>query len=403
MAVTRDEILDALKQKGPMVPNAIKKIVGGDTIILGAMLAELSSRKLVKISNVKRGGSPFYYLPGQEPQLEACMEYLPEKELRTAHFLKERRVVADRELELYHRVAMRQLKDFAKEFKAQTNQGEVLFWRYFLVSEQEAVAILNERNKPPTPQPAPIAESEPVMQPVESQPEPAPKPQSESVAVMAEPTLENEVLPTPAKQQPISQEAFTSESIPQPVESGSKQVSESQPVPVVQSESVAELVDVTDYFEGEAPIAQSTASSKPVKKKTVSTKKVSTTKKEVVKEESSQDNSQETIQIESTEFLEQCRTLFAQKNIVIESIEENKKNKEYDFVAKVPSAFGSLKMFIRAKDKKRLNEGDVAPALLRAKKLDLQCLFLTTGQFTKKSLSLIEEEYSGVIIEYFSN
>ena len=58
-----------------MVPNDIKKVLGGDTIILGAMLAELSSRKLVSITHAKRGGSPFYYIPENLELLEQCFRY----------------------------------------------------------------------------------------------------------------------------------------------------------------------------------------------------------------------------------------------------------------------------------------------------------------------------------------
>ena len=157
MAVSREDILQLLKMRGPLVPNAIKKVLGGDSIILGATLAELSSRKLVKLTHLKKGGSPFYYLPGQEAQLENCVEYLNPKDADTVAFLREKKVVADRELELFQRVSMRQIKDFAKEFKAQTSQGELLFWHYYLVSEQEAINLLNERNKP-APQQTPPAQ-----------------------------------------------------------------------------------------------------------------------------------------------------------------------------------------------------------------------------------------------------
>ncbi|MFP4523062.1 MAG: hypothetical protein ACOCQQ_00660 [Candidatus Nanoarchaeia archaeon] len=399
MAVTRDEILDALKEKGPMVPNAIKKIVGGDTIILGAMLAELSSRKLVRISNVKRGGSPFYYLPGQEPQLESCMQYLPEKESRTAYFLKEQRVLADRELELHHRVAMRQLKDFAKEFKAQTNQGEVLFWRYFLVSEQEAITILNQRNRPAQPTP----ESQPVSNPQStSQPEPLvslPNTQKDS---LAKPEIAADTTSTSAPSLPASEPV--SKSLQKPL-TDSKKLDESDTSKQSKDESQPNL---KKSFKEEVPKKLSVATQLPDKKKksSSSSQEYLTPQKTAEKSDSSQqveDFPKDIFEdIEPADFLQQCKILFAQKNMLLESVEENKKNKEYDFVAKVPSAVGSLKMFIRAKDKKRLNEGDIAPALLRAKKHDLPCLFLTTGQFTKKSLKLIEEEYTGVIIDYFS-
>ena len=66
---------------------------------------------------------------------------------------------------------------------------------------------------------------------------------------------------------------------------------------------------------------------------------------------------------------------------------------------RVPSALGTMDMYVRARSKKKLNEGDVAPALLKAKTKDLPCIFLSNGEFTKKSLLLIEKEYKGLLIK----
>ena len=56
-------------------------------------------------------------------------------------------------------------------------------------------------------------------------------------------------------------------------------------------------------------------------------------------------------------------------------------------------------MLCRCRNKKRLNESDVAPALLRAKSRDQFLLFLTPGEFTKKSKLLMDQEYKGLTIE----
>ena len=87
----------------------------------------------------------------------------------------------------------------------------------------------------------------------------------------------------------------------------------------------------------------------------------------------------------------------------IDVIEESQisKDREREFVVTVPSALGFVKYYVRARNKKKLNEGDVAPALLKAKQKDLQCLFLTNGEFTKKSLAIIDKEYSGILIKTF--
>ena len=129
----KDKIVSLLRSKGPLVPNDIKKVLGGDTTILGAILSELANRGIVKISNLKKGSSPFYYLEGQEEQLEKFTEYLNPKDQQTQQLLKEKGILRDHSLELFHRVSIRQIKDFAKSFTMQTHQGEVVFWRYYLV------------------------------------------------------------------------------------------------------------------------------------------------------------------------------------------------------------------------------------------------------------------------------
>ena len=371
MAVSRDDILQLLKERGPLVPNEIKKVLGGDSIILGATLAELSSRKLVKISQLKKGGSPFYFLPNQEAQLERCVEYLNPKDAQTVEFLKEKKVVADRELELFQRVSLRQIKDFAKEFKAQTAHGEVLFWRYYLVSEQEAIDILNQRNRP-----APQPSNQSTIQTASHTPESAPpSPVSSAKEVSSSDSFSEQ------SSQSLQKDSSPHQPLPPPVDKDSSPSPESAPPSPVSSAK-----EVSSPHQPLPPPAEKEIK-KPLPKKLPD------------KQDSSpQEIPEEPIILESTPFLEQCRGYFEEKNIVIVQEELIKKNSEYEFVVLTPSPVGELKMLVRAKNKKRLNEGDVAPALLRAKTRELPCLFLHSGDFTKKSLKLIDEEYKGVIL-----
>ncbi|MCB1084333.1 MAG: hypothetical protein KDK61_08475, partial [Simkania sp.] len=100
--------------------------------------------------------------------------------------------------------------------------------------------------------------------------------------------------------------------------------------------------------------------------------------------------------LDKAEFHSQILRYFKDADIILLSQEQIAKNREYEFVVKVPSALGHMEMYCRAKNKKKLNEGDVAPALLKAKTKDLPCIFLSNGDFTKKSLAIIEKEYKGL-------
>jgi len=54
---------------GPTLPAKVAKAINQPLLIASAALSDLSSQGKVKISNLKVGGSPLYYLPGQEEEL----------------------------------------------------------------------------------------------------------------------------------------------------------------------------------------------------------------------------------------------------------------------------------------------------------------------------------------------
>ena len=386
--ISRDSILQLLEQRGPLVPNEVKKVLGGDTIIIGATLAELSSRKLVKITSIKRGGSPYYYLPGQENQLETIIKHLPPREQEVIEFLKREKVVQDNTLEVFQRAALRQLKDFAKEFKASTLEGEILFWRYFTIPLEEAIAILNERFSP--------------------------KKENKEVETEAkrEDLPENQQQLTSLEEENKTQET-TSEEVPEREDTRiintvqEVQAEINSAVEEENKEVETEAVTVKDHSEEENKVLSEdkTASEEIINealKKEPST--METNRSEVeTKSDSQRETEQEKIIIEpaleETPFYKQILAYFDSKGIKMLSEEQLSKDKEYEFMIEIPSAVGNMTLLCRARNKKRLNESDVAPALLRAKSKNLFCLFLTPGDFTKKSKELIAKEYTGLIIK----
>lgn len=138
--IDRDEVLRIVKFRGPIIPNELKKALKqGDTMLLGAMLSELASKGLVKISNTKLGGSPYYYDPQTSERLERIISVLNEKDQRTVNLLKEHKILRDDTQEALTRVSLRNVKDFCKSFSVEENGEKVLYWRYYLVPEEEAV------------------------------------------------------------------------------------------------------------------------------------------------------------------------------------------------------------------------------------------------------------------------
>lgn len=143
--IPKEKIIEVLQQ-GPTIPSKIVKVVGGDTMLIGAMLSSLISTGEVKYSSLKIGGSPVYYLPEQEEKLEEFIGYLNDKDQKTARLLKEEKVIQDSKQEPLIRFSLKTIKDFAKPFEL---KGE-LFYRYFLVNREDAEIlannILNEQN-----------------------------------------------------------------------------------------------------------------------------------------------------------------------------------------------------------------------------------------------------------------
>ncbi|MFH1770904.1 MAG: hypothetical protein ABH828_05110 [archaeon] len=147
----KEEILRIVKAKGPVIPNEIKKQVGGDTYVISAILSELSQDGLIKISHTKIGGSPTYYAPGQEFKLQELKKYLNEKDQKTFDLLKAKKVLRDKNQEMLIRVSLRNIIDFAKPLKVNIHGEKEIFWKWYLTPLSEVESII--RKKSPTPSP----------------------------------------------------------------------------------------------------------------------------------------------------------------------------------------------------------------------------------------------------------
>ena len=74
------KILSTIRFKGPSLPVHIAREIGMDILFASAFLAELLSEKELKISNMKVGSTPIYFIQGQEPKLEKFSQHLGNKE-----------------------------------------------------------------------------------------------------------------------------------------------------------------------------------------------------------------------------------------------------------------------------------------------------------------------------------
>ncbi len=137
-SVQKERIYSLIKMKGPSLPVQIARGIGVSPLFAGAFLSELYADKKIKISNMRVGSSPLYYIEGQESMLESFVEHLNIREKEAFYLLKKVGVLDDDTQTPVIRVALREIKDFAIPVKAKFNDNVKTFWRHFLLSEQDA-------------------------------------------------------------------------------------------------------------------------------------------------------------------------------------------------------------------------------------------------------------------------
>lgn len=126
---TKNRILQVIQERGPEYPVRVASTIGQNNIFTAAFMSELVGEQKLKLSNMRVGGSPLYYIAGQEEQLQRFTEYLNHKEKEAFKLLKQNEILQDSEQEPAIRVALRSIKDFAVQIKIIDNGEEKIFWK----------------------------------------------------------------------------------------------------------------------------------------------------------------------------------------------------------------------------------------------------------------------------------
>ncbi|MFT7615369.1 MAG: hypothetical protein ACI8Y7_000175 [Candidatus Woesearchaeota archaeon] len=215
--ISEDQVFVLVQQKGPLLPTDITSELGESSMIVGAMLSSLVKLKKVLITHAKWGGSPLYYVSEQYEQIQKVYPHLNAKDCRAFDLLKEKKVLRDSDQTPLVRTGLRALQDFAKPIQVKLRTGQELFWRWYLISNEEAITVLRGSVKKPI-TPAQVQEK----------PIPAPKPPVVSVMRVEEkPKLV--IKPPVAKPQPLVSKPVT-------------------PAPVVAEQTTIPLTDINDDF-----------------------------------------------------------------------------------------------------------------------------------------------------------
>src|SRR4030042_4845042 len=95
----RQKVIDFIRVKGPSLPVHITKEINQNILMSSAILSEMVSKGDLKISNIKLGGSPLYYIKGQEYKLQNYIDRLNPKDRKTLELLREKKVLRDVKLQ----------------------------------------------------------------------------------------------------------------------------------------------------------------------------------------------------------------------------------------------------------------------------------------------------------------
>jgi len=348
--IPKEKIIDIVKL-GPTFPSKVAKALGGggDTMLIGAILSTLISSGDVKVSTIKVGGSPLYYLPDQESKLEDFISYLNEKDKKTFRLLKESRVLQDSEQDPLTRVSLRTIKDFAKQFEVDYKGQKVLCWRFYSMPSEEAMPIAKKLVS--AVKPVESIEAEESIPIVEQRSE-------HKASLIIEPT-------------PVEKPAII---VQQVLEEPSKTQAST-----VSSEKTHDHHEKPEHHEHQ---------DKSLKEKHIKTsvhKEPKIKAPKVPKTPKAEYN-----------FFELILNHVSSKRLDVISKEKIKKT-EYDLVLKNHN--NNEYIYCKAKDKSSISEGDLAPALIFAQNKKMPCLFLSTGELTKKAESMITKEFSGMTFE----
>ena len=160
----RQKILDFIRLHGPSLPVHVSKEINYNILMSSAMLSEMVSKGDLKISNIKLGSSPLYYIKGQEYKLQNFVDRLNPKDRKAFELLREKKVLRDTRLQPIERVSLRQIKDFAIPLKVKIGENIELFWKWYLLSNDDAEVIIRDmiRVELPKREPEKIEEPKPI-------------------------------------------------------------------------------------------------------------------------------------------------------------------------------------------------------------------------------------------------
>lgn len=357
LQVNKDKILSTLKFKGPSFPTRIARETGISSLFVAALLAELASERKVKLSNMKVGSSPLYYLQHQNSELENFVEHLNNRERDAFLDLKESKILDDEKQTPATRVALRKIKDFAIPVQVRINGELKLFWRYFQIPEDQTKELIQNLLSPQDTPKQEAKEEKPIEKEEVSSSQSSDSPQPSEKSEEKNETNSKETAPIEEPKSETKEEKFES-----PLRSPQR----------------------VDEERGSSSKSETKINNPPKEEKTIQHKTTQQTIDSQIKTEKPKKAQPQ------HEFPEKIKSHLEENNIsILKEISQKKK----EFIAKVSSEtkFGKQEFYMIAKEKKKVNQNDLTIALQNAQTEKMPALFLSPGALDKKAEAHLEE------------
>jgi len=338
-AETHEKIINVLKEKGPSLPMNLAKALSISSLFISAFLSELTNQNRVEVSSLKVGGSPLYYMKGQEEKLEEYYTYLHPRESEAFLLLKEHRVLRDSHQDPATRVALRAIKDFSVGFKV----GDEIYWKFVSVPGNEVDLILNGSR-------VEVVKEESVS--------------SESKEESKEVAISNEEKPVVEKVEIEENVDGVQEKVDEKISSSPDSLSSpiiEKPIQIQEKPKETVVVrEVNNEFHNPLVVREEKKKEKP-----------------------------------KSDFVDTVVNFITVKGLEIIE-EKDYKTKEYNCVVRVKSELGPISFLTQAKDKKTITEGDFKKLLSHAQAIPLPAFMLYTGEISKKAQDYLKD-YGSVL------
>jgi hypothetical protein len=133
MILTKDNLLRFVVDNKFVTPTDVSEKFETSTMIASAALSGLSKDKLVAITNLKLGSSPYYYDPKQpESLIEIGEKHLKNHEKEIFIKLKTQQIVNDGALPIAEKLAAERLMDFSIPLELDHDGKHYKFWIWYL-------------------------------------------------------------------------------------------------------------------------------------------------------------------------------------------------------------------------------------------------------------------------------